>query len=149
MANKTTAKKPAKKKASPQKSKKTAPKQQERQKAPRTPQTPAQRQRTALILMASALILLAITLISGERAWAAVHNFVFGVFGVCSYAWPLMLIYLAVMFALNKPLGSVAVNLAGIGGFITFLSGIVHVAWDNVSVGGNMLHNTAGWQYLP
>ena len=135
MANKTTAKKPAKKKASPQKSKKTAPKQQERQKAPRTPQTPAQRQRTALILMASALILLAITLISGERAWAAVHNFVFGVFGVCSYAWPLMLIYLAVMFALNKPLGSVAVNLAGIGGFITFLSGIVHVAWDNVSVG--------------
>lgn len=135
MANKTTAKKPAKKKASPQKSKKTAPKQQERQKAPRTPQTPAQRQRTALILMASALILLAITLISGERAWASVHNFVFGVFGVCSYAWPLMLIYLAVMFALNKPLGSVAVNLAGIGGFITFLSGIVHVAWDNVSVG--------------
>ena len=97
--------------------------------------SPAQRQRAALIMMACALILLAITLISGERAWAAVHNFVFGLFGVCSFALPLMLIYLAVMLAMNKPSSTVILNSVGIGGFIAFMSGIIHVAWDNVSQG--------------
>ncbi|MGN1478576.1 MAG: DNA translocase FtsK 4TM domain-containing protein, partial [Acutalibacteraceae bacterium] len=97
--------------------------------------SPAQRQRAALILMACALILLAVTLISGERAWATVHNFVFGLFGICSFALPLMLIYLAVVLAMNKPSSAVILNSVGIGGFIAFVSGIIHVAWDNVSQG--------------
>lgn len=132
MATKSTAKKSTKKPSSS--AQKSKAKNADAKKA-NNAQTPAQRQRNALILMACALVLLAITLIKGERAWAGAHNFVFGLFGVCSYAWPLMLIYLAVMFTLNKPLGSVIVNLLGISAFIAFLSGIVHVAWDNVSTG--------------
>lgn len=97
--------------------------------------SPAKRQRTALILMACALILLAVTLISGESAWAAIHNFIFGLFGVCSFAIPLMLIYIAVVLAMNKPTNAVVLNSVGIGSFIAFLSGIIHVAWDNVSQG--------------
>ena len=34
--------------------------------------------------------------IEGEHAWLAVHNFMFGVFGTCTYIWPVMLIYVSV-----------------------------------------------------
>ncbi len=131
MANKTT--KTTKK---PSNSAKSKPKQaQKNGGAQRQGQTQAQRQRTAVILMAVALLLFAMTLIKGESAWAAIHNFIFGVFGICSYVWPLMLVYLAVMFAINKPMKSTVANIIGAGLFVSFLSGITHVAWNNIDVG--------------
>ncbi len=98
-------------------------------------QTQAQRQRTAVIIMAGALLLFCMTLIRGESAWAAIHNFIFGVFGICAYFWPIMLVYLAVMFAINKPMKSTVYNIVGVGVFVSFLSGIIHVAWDNIDAG--------------
>ncbi len=127
MANKTT------KTKKPTNSPKA--KRSQQSKKPSNGQSPAARQRNAVILMAVSVLLFAITLIKGESAWAAVHNFIFGVFGICSYLWPIMLIYLAVMFALNKPAKSAAVNIVGAALFVTFFSGIVHLVWDNVSVG--------------
>ncbi len=132
MANNTkkTTKKPSNSTKNKSKSRQTTQKSSARQ-----PQTQAQRQRTAVILMAAALLLFAMTLIKGESVWEAIHNFIFGVFGICSYVWPLMMVYLAVMFAINKPMKSAVANIVGSGLFVSFLSGIVHVAWDNVSVG--------------
>ncbi len=98
-------------------------------------QTQAQRQRTAVIIMAGAFLLFCMTLIKGESVWAAIHNFIFGVFGICAYFWPMMMVYIAVMFAMNKPMKSTVANVIGSGVFISFLSGIIHVAWDNIEVG--------------
>lgn len=128
MATKKTTKKPsASSKAKAQSKKQPAKKSQG--------QSQAQRQRTAVIIMAGALLLFCMTLIKGESAWAAVHNFIFGVFGICAYFWPIMLVYLAVMFAINKPMKSTVYNIVGVGVFIAFLSGIIHVAWDNIDAG--------------
>lgn len=33
------------------------------------------------------------------------HNFLFGLFGVCTYIWPFLLGYVAIMTALDKPIG--------------------------------------------
>ena len=128
MATKKTTKKPsASSKAKTQSKKQPAKKSQG--------QSQAQRQRTAVIIMAGALLLFCMTLIKGESAWAAIHNFIFGVFGICAYFWPIMLVYLAVMFAINKPMKSTVYNIVGVGVFIAFLSGIIHVAWDNIDAG--------------
>lgn len=128
MATKKTTKKPsASSKAKAQSKKQPAKKSQG--------QSQAQRQRTAVIIMAGALLLFCMTLIKGESAWAAIHNFIFGVFGICAYFWPIMLVYLAVMFAINKPMKSTVYNIVGVGVFIAFLSGIIHVAWDNIDAG--------------
>lgn len=129
MATKKTTKKPSA-------SSKTKQKQTSKGKAPASKgMTQAQSQRTALIVMAGALLLFFMTVIKGESAWAAIHNFIFGVFGICSFFWPIVLIYLAVMLALNKPIKSTVANITGVSVFVAFLSGIIHVAWDNVSVG--------------
>ncbi len=124
MANKT-------KKSASKKSVKRKPQSKESGK----PLPQAVKQRNAVILMAVSVLLFAITLIKGESVWAALHNFIFGVFGICSYLWPIMLIYLAVMFAINKPAKSAVINVVGASLFVTFLSGIVHLAWDNCTIG--------------
>lgn len=54
--------------------------------------------------MAVAALLIAMAFIEGEHAWLAVHNFMFGVFGTCTYIWPVMLIYVSVMLAMDKTL---------------------------------------------
>ncbi|MBQ8228210.1 MAG: DNA translocase FtsK [Clostridia bacterium] len=130
MATKTT--KTTKKPSTSSKSKQTSKKQPAKKSQG---QTQAQRQRTAVIIMIGALLLFCMTLIKGESAWAAIHNFIFGVFGICAYIWPIMLVYLAVMFAINKPMKSTVYNIVGAGVFVSFLSGIIHVAWDNIDAG--------------
>ena len=128
MATKKTTKKPSTSSKSKTQAKKQPAKKSQGQ-------TQAQRQRTAVIIMAGALLLFCMTLIKGESAWAAIHNFIFGVFGICAYFWPIMLVYLAVMFAINKPMKSTVYNIVGVGVFVSFLSGIIHVAWDNIDAG--------------
>ncbi len=129
-----TTKKTTKKPSTSSKSKQSA-KKQPAKKSSGPAHTQAQRQRSAVIIMAAALLLFCMTLIKGESVWAAIHNFIFGVFGICAYFWPIMLVYLAVMFAVNKPIKSTVYNIVGAGVFVSFLSGIIHVAWDNIDMG--------------
>ncbi len=99
-------------------------------------QKAAQNQKIAIILMAGAMIMLALTIIKGESLWAGVHNFLFGVFGICSFIWPLMLIYIAVMVAKNSPRTTTYANVIGSVCFITFLGGIIHLCAGNSEIGG-------------
>ena len=94
-------------------------------------QTPEQqssrRQKAAIALMAVAALLIAMAFIEGESAWRAVHNFMFGVFGTCTYIWPVMLIYVSVMLAMNKTFGSISSNLIGVGISILLLCSAIHI----------------------
>ena len=87
----------------------------------------ATRQRTAIIFMAAAIFLICVVFIEGQNVWTYLHNGMFGLFGYCAYIWPLMLIYMAVVCALDKPLGSIAVSLSGIAAFIILIGGAIHV----------------------
>lgn len=94
------------------------------------------RQRTAIILSAVTVIFLAATFIKGERVWLAFHNFIFGVFGICAYVWPLMLIYLVILIAADKSLRSLKGKLVGTSVAAALLSGIVHVFSPALDTGG-------------
>lgn len=86
-----------------------------------------QRQKTAIILMAVAVFFIFVAFIEGESVWLSLHNAMFGIFGFCAYILPVVLIYMAIVYAKDKPLGSIAANLTGTGIFIALLSGAIHI----------------------
>ena len=112
-------KKPASKSSAP---KKTAAKEPAKKEVNVT----VKRQKTAIVLMAAAVFLLCVALIKGESVWLTLHNAMFGIFGFCVYIIPAVLIYMAVVYAKDKPLGSIAANLTGTGIFVALLSGAIH-----------------------
>ena len=120
---KSTGKKTAQKNSSA--SKKPASKKKESMK----PEIPVEvkRQKSAIIMAAVAAFLLFVVFIEGESAWLAMHNGLFGIFGFCVYVIPAALIYLAIIFAKDKSLGSVAANLTAAGIFVALLSGAIHI----------------------
>lgn len=85
------------------------------------------RQKTAIILMAAAVFLFCVAFIKGESIWLSLHDAMFGIFGFCAYILPVVLVYMAIVYAKDKPLGSVAANLTGTGVFVALLSGAVHI----------------------
>ncbi len=95
----------------------------------------ARNQRIAIILMAAALLVFALTLIKGESAWAALHNFIFALFGICSFIFPLILIYITVMIARNSPKKATLANVAGASVFLLCLGGIIHILAGNTDLG--------------
>lgn len=112
-------KKPAQKSSAP---KKTAAKETAKKEVNVT----VKRQKTAIVLMAAAVFLLCVALIKGESVWLTLHNAMFGIFGFCVYIIPAVLIYMAIVYAKDKPLGSIAANLTGTGIFVALLSGAIH-----------------------
>ena len=124
-----------KKKTGGSQKKKPAPKNQSakasqsKQSAPEKKEVSAavQRQKAAIIMMAAAVFLLCVAFIKGESVWLKLHNAMFGIFGFCAYILPAVLIYMAIVYAKDKPLGSIAANLTGTGIFVALLSGAIHI----------------------
>lgn len=90
------------------------------------------RQKTAIILGGIAILFLAATLIKGEHIWLGLHNFIFGMFGITSFAWPLMLLYVTVVIASDRSMISARSNIIGASLFVLLLSGFVHLVSDIV-----------------
>ena len=64
------------------------------------------RQLLSVIWFAVAVFLLCVVFIPGQNVWLAIHNFIFGVFGVTAYFYPFLLGFVAVLFAMDKICGS-------------------------------------------
>ena len=103
----------------------------------RTVSPEVRRQRTAILLVVIAVLLMAATLFRGEKLWLGIHDTIFGLFGICSFAWPLILIYVAYLTAVDKSKVSVRNNIIGASIFVVLLSGIVHV-FSDASVAGDL-----------
>ncbi len=71
----------------------------------------------AIIMLASAIILLVLALFKGEYFWNWLHSVLFGIFGFCSYLLPLALGYFAIMTAKEKQM-----NRAGTKVFLVVLT---------------------------
>lgn len=59
----------------------------------------------AIILFAGALLAACMVLIPGDHGWYGLHSFFMGMFGTWAILWPILLIYIAVMTAMEKPVG--------------------------------------------
>ena len=65
------------------------------------------RQLMSVIWFAVAVFFLCIVFIKGQNVWLAIHNAIFGIFGVTAYFYPFLLGFVAVLFALDKVGGSI------------------------------------------
>lgn len=61
----------------------------------------------AVVLFACAILLACLVLIPGDNLWKWAHNAVLGLFGSWALLWPVLMIYVAVITALEKPRGSI------------------------------------------
>lgn len=60
------------------------------------------RQITATVMFAAAVFLLFVVIIKGQNVWTALHNFVFGMFGLGAILFPILLGFTAVLCAMDK-----------------------------------------------
>lgn len=65
----------------------------------------------AVILFSLALFLFFLIIVPGENIWLWIHNFIFGLFGVCSLLWPILLVCVSILDALGKSLGNTKFKL--------------------------------------
>lgn len=146
---KTTAKKPAagKKRASgaPQSKTKT-------QSASKRPQaSPAMtaeaiRQRNqirAVILFACAILLACLVLIEGDNLWNWAHRAVLGIFGNWALLWPVLMIYVAVVTALEKPKGSIGGKV-----WLTVLVIVLFCTTGFIFTESNVPKGLGFWKYI-
>lgn len=66
---------------------------------------------TSVILFATSIFLDCVILIKGEHVWTFLHNFVLGMFGVSSFLWPIILVYVAFTLALSKPIKKISTKI--------------------------------------
>ena len=66
----------------------------------------------AILMLASAVILLVLALFKGEHFWNWLHSVMFGIFGFCSYLLPLALGYFAIMTAKEKQMNRPGAKVA-------------------------------------
>ena len=69
------------------------------------------RQAWSVVLFAVALLLIAMLFIPGQALWAGIRGGIFGLFGVSAYVWPPVLIYIAVIAALDQPIGKIGTKV--------------------------------------
>ena len=94
----------------------------------------ARRQMSAIILFAVSIFILCVTLIPGGNLWEALQGIIFGLFGVCAFVWPLILLYIAIMTSLDKPIGNIRAKVIEASILVLLICGAVHIfASDGVT----------------
>lgn len=93
-------------------------------------------QMKSVLLFASALLLLCISFVPGESIWEGFRMFLFGLFGVCAFLWPIFLLFVAVMIAMEKPMDDIKTVVIEISVLIILICAAVHIfAHDNTGGG--------------
>ena len=117
----------------------------------------------AVVLFACAILLGCLVLIPGDNLWRWAHDAILGLFGSWALLWPVLMIYVAVITAMEKPKGSISgkvwmtvvvIVLFCATGFIfgkqdipdglNFWEYIVHLFTENAGTGGGVLGGLLG-----
>ena len=92
------------------------------------------RQVNALALFFVSLFTFAVTVIPGGNIWGTLRDVLFGLFGVCAFVWPLILLYLAIMLSLDKPVGNTRTKVIEASVLTLFICSAVHIFSGEVPV---------------
>ena len=104
----------------------------------------AKKQMWAVILFAAGVLLGCLTFIPGEKVWLGTHNLLFGLFGWSVYFLAPLVIYIAVIAALDKPLSSIKSKLWQVALLIVMISGAIQIFGEGLpEVEGFTAHVTA------
>ena len=88
-------------------------------------------QLTAIILFAFSVLWFCLAIIDAGGAWGVFRTLMFGIFGFCTFIFPLLLLIVAVFLALDKADKGVISKIIQATVIITVISSIVHVAQCN------------------
>ena len=89
----------------------------------------------AVLLLAFAILILCMLLIKGASLWGVLHNFFFGLLGPCAFLVPPLMVYIAVMLALDKTTVSLSSKLWQCVLLIVAVSSTVHIFHANPDAG--------------
>ncbi len=90
----------------------------------------ARKQMWVVVTFASGLLLGALIFIEGEKFWRTLHDCLFGVFGWSAWFLPPLVIYAAVVSALDKPFSKIKAKLWQILVLILLVSAMVQISYD-------------------
>lgn len=68
----------------------------------------ARNQVRAVVLFACAIFFGCLTIIEGDSLWKWAHSAILGLFGGWAVLWPVLMVYVAVIITLDKPMGSIS-----------------------------------------
>ncbi len=85
------------------------------------------RQFSAIILFAIAILLLCLSIIDAGGLWGLLRTFLFGMFGFCTFIFPLLLFVVAVFLTLDKTDGKFTTKLIEVTLIITVICSIWHI----------------------
>ena len=115
----------AKKKGSKTRGSATATKIQNKEKREET--AAGKRQLMSVIWFAVAVFFLFVVFIKGQNIWLAIHNAIFGIFGVTAYFYPFLLGFVAVLFAMDKVGGSINAKIIESGVLVVLIGAAVDI----------------------
>lgn len=122
------ASKKAAKKSTPQKRSSTATTINKREAANyKAQKTKRDKEVKAIILFAVAVLVLFVVFIKGQNLWTLIHNFVFGLFGVCTFALPVFMMAVAVLHAIDKTFGKISEKLIEAGLLMLSITSIIDI----------------------
>ncbi|MGN0492814.1 MAG: DNA translocase FtsK 4TM domain-containing protein [Acutalibacteraceae bacterium] len=85
------------------------------------------RQLMSVIWFAVAVFLLCVVFIKGQNVWLAIHNAIFGIFGVTAYFYPFLLGVVAVLFAMDRVGGSINAKIIESGVLVVLIGAAVDI----------------------
>ncbi len=89
------------------------------------------KQLSAIILFAVSILWFCLAVIDAGGVWGGLRTLMFGLFGFCTFIFPLLLLVVAVFIALDKADKNVISKIIQATVLITIISSIVHVAQCN------------------
>ncbi len=81
----------------------------------------------AIIIFAVAVLILFVVLIKGDSWWLGVHNFMYGMFGICALFVPIFTMVVAVMYSLKKISGNASEKVIETGLLFLCLTTLINV----------------------
>ena len=96
---------------------------------------------SAVILFAVAILMGCLVLIPGENVWFWLHQQLLGLFGVCAIFWPILLLYIAVVTALDRHDSKMSMKIVLMAVIIILLCAAVYVF-------GNQFRDVSFWEEL-
>ena len=99
------------------------------------------KQLTAILLFAVGILSFCLAVIDADGLWGALRTFTFGLFGFCSFIFPLFLIVISAIIALDKSDEKTIVKLIEAFVLLTVLSCIVHIFQSNSSTYGEAIQD--------
>lgn len=82
---------------------------------------------TAILLFALALLIMFLVFIKGQSAWTFLHNALFGIFGICVYTLPIFIGLVAVFCAMDRLYSGVTVRLVESSLLVVFLGAAIDI----------------------